>query len=199
MTAYAYRNGLHWVEINGPFERGGIQYPANWPDLASPTERTVLGLFEIEEPGPEPQDVRILGTVLTGGATPARIWATEPYPLPEARAMMWARAKGIRESRMAGGCETPLGRMDTDDASQRKLNGAVTNALITQLAGQPFLIDWTMADNSVVAHDGPAIIAAGIAVAQHIAACQNRGTLLRAAIDAGEDPFAVDITGDWPE
>jgi hypothetical protein len=99
------------------------------------------------------------------------------------------------------GCDTPLGRMDTDADSQRKVNGSVTMALIAQAAGQPFAIDWTMADNSSVTHDAAAMIAAGVAVGLHVSACHANGVALKAAIDAATDVVelaAVDIEEGWP-
>lgn len=99
------------------------------------------------------------------------------------------------------GCNTLLGRMDTDADSQRKINGSVTMALIAQAAGQPFSIDWTMADNSTVAHDGPAMIAAGVAVGMHVSACHENALALKAAVDAAADVVAlaaIDIEEGWP-
>lgn len=99
------------------------------------------------------------------------------------------------------GCDTGLGRMDTDADSQRKINGSVTMALIAQAAGQPFSIDWTMADNTTVAHDGAAMIAAGVAVGMHVSACHENAIALKAAIEAAADVVAlagIDIEEGWP-
>lgn len=115
----------------------------------------------------------------------------------EARAAVMRR----RDKAEYSGCATLLGRMDTDADSQRKVNGSVTMALIAATAGQPFSIDWTMADNSTVLHDGPAMIAAGLAVGQHVSACHERALVLKAAIDAAEDMAAlaaIDIEEGWP-
>lgn len=100
-----------------------------------------------------------------------------------------------------GGCMTPLGRFDTDADSQRKVNGSVTMALIAQTVGQPFSVEWTMEDNSTVNHDAAAMIAAGIAVGQHVSACHARGVDLKAAIDAAESLAAlaaINIEEGWP-
>jgi hypothetical protein len=196
--AYAIRRSGGWEEIVGPFEIDDIQYPANWPDCADDDERAALGILPIAGVPAAPTDAKAIGQGLGGVDTPAREWITEPYPIEDARAIVWNRVKALRDARMAAGCTTPLGRMDSDQDSQRKLNGAVTNALVAQLAVMPFFIDWTMADDSVVTHDGPQIIAAGAAVAQHIAACHGRGTALRAEIEAAADPFAIEITAGWP-
>jgi len=99
------------------------------------------------------------------------------------------------------GCMTALGRMDTDADSQRKINGSVTMALIAQAAGQPFSIEWTMADNATVIHDGPAMIAAGVAVGQHVSACHEHALALKSAIEVAADILAlseIDIEAGWP-
>lgn len=126
-----------------------------------------------------------------------------PAPLALAIAATEKRAEvnGLRLACEVSGCETPLGRVDTDGDSQRKINGAVTMALIAQTAGQPFTVDWTMADNSLVTHDAPAMIAMGVAVGQHVSDCHERGAALKAEIDAAdtvEEIEAVDIYSGWP-
>jgi hypothetical protein len=117
-------------------------------------------------------------------------------------AVKWASVKAKREIIETGGCPTPLGVMDTSAASQGKLNGAVTMALVSQSIGAPFSVEWTMADNSVVAHNASAIITAGMAVGQHVAACHAVATALRAEIGAATtvaDLNAVDVDGAaWP-
>lgn len=107
----------------------------------------------------------------------------------------------LRDKFEFGGCMTPLGRFDTDADSQRKVNRSVMSALISQVSGQPFTVDWTMEDNSEVTHDAPAMIAAGVAVDQHGSACHDRCITLKAAIDAAPDMAAlaaIDIEEGWP-
>jgi hypothetical protein len=64
------------------------------------------------------------------------------------RAALWEAVKAKRFAVELGGCETPLGRMDSDEVSQQKLIGAVTMAMLAAQGGSPFSVDWTMADNS---------------------------------------------------
>jgi hypothetical protein len=93
-----------------------------------------------------------------------------------------------------------LGRVDTDPESQRKVNGAVTMALIAAGAGQPFSIGWTMQDNSAVEHDGAAMIAMGAAVGGHVARCHSIALAKRELIAAAGTRAAieaVDIEGGW--
>lgn len=119
-----------------------------------------------------------------------------------ARAALWEKVKAKRFAVEEGGCPTPLGPMDSDPVSQQKINGAVTMYMVAAGAGQPFSIDWTMADNSTVTHDGPAIVAAGVAMGTHVATCHAVAIALRAQIAACttfEGLDAIDIEGaPWP-
>lgn len=118
------------------------------------------------------------------------------------RAERWTLVKAARDRAEWGGCTTGLGRMDTDPDSQRKLSGAVQMAMIAQAAGTAFAIDWTMQDNSSVVHDALAMIAAGVAVGQHVAACHAAALVKRAEIDAADSAAAieaVDTDGGWPD
>lgn len=123
-------------------------------------------------------------------------------PLDEARASRWTEALAYRNARQEAGCATPLGRVQTDADSQRKITVAVTAAIAAQASGAQFPpIDWTMEDNSIVSHDAPALIAMGMAVAAYLNACQEAGNAIRAAIDAATDAAAVaaiDITAGYP-
>ncbi|QUT04057.1 DUF4376 domain-containing protein [Sphingobium phenoxybenzoativorans] len=100
-----------------------------------------------------------------------------------------------------GGATTPLGVMDSDPDSQRKVNGAASMAMIADAAGQPFSIDWTMQDNSIATHDAAAMMAAGTAMGEHVSACHANALVLKAQVDAATDiPMldAIDIEVGWP-
>ena len=117
------------------------------------------------------------------------------------RSHAWAAIKERKFVAEQGGCLTPLGMVDTDAESQRKIAGAVQMAMIAQGAGAPFAITWTMKDNATVAHDGPAMIMLGLAVGQHIAACHATALAKRAALEAAETAAeigAVAIDSGWP-
>ena len=121
--------------------------------------------------------------------------------LATARAKRWSRAKTHRDRAEWAGCETPLGRVDTTPASELKISGAVQLAVIAEAAGEPFSIPWTMADDSTVVHDAAAMIAMGVAVGEHVAACHAHALVLRTAIEAAEtveDVLAVDTDTGWP-
>lgn len=140
-----------------------------------------------------PDDVPLAEIALVDGA-----WVRDLDPR---RQRAWAAVKAARDRAEWGGCDTPLGRVDTDPDSQRKISGAVQMAMIAQAAGEPFALDWTMRDNAVVAHDAGAMIALGVAVGFHVAACHAVATAKRVKIgDAAsvEQIEAVDVEGGWP-
>lgn len=96
------------------------------------------------------------------------------------------------------GCATADGPIDTDPDSQRKVSGAATMALAL---GAAFTMDWRMADDSIVTLDATQMITVGVAVAQHVAACQARKNELDEAIVAAADLTelaAIDIEIGWP-
>lgn len=115
-----------------------------------------------------------------------------------ARALKISELQAERNTRQSAGCDTALGTMQTDPTSRGLLNGAVTGALVAQAAGQPFSVGWTMADNSVVEHDGPAIIAAGMIVMAHVQQQHAIYETLRADVQAATDLAAIDAV-QWPE
>lgn len=131
----------------------------------------------------------------------ATIIPAEAEAVEIARARAWAEVKLRRDACARGGCETPLGRADSDERSRVLIAGAVQMAQIAIAGGEPYSVDWVMADNQPVTHDAPAMIALGMAVGRHIADCWQRAQTLRAAIEAAETVEAlaeIDIINGWP-
>ena len=122
--------------------------------------------------------------------------------LAELKAAKWETVRIMRESHIGGGCSTPSGVMDTTLVSRTNISGAVQMASLAMAASQAFEIDWTIADNSTVTLDGLAMIAVGIAVGAHVAACHAVARALRVEIEAAEDVEeleAIDPEGAaWP-
>lgn len=132
-------------------------------------------------------------TIFVGGA-----WVAD---LDVLRARRWVAVRAARDRVQLSDCVTPLGRVDTDAASQLKISGAVQMAMIAQAAGAPFSIEWTMHDNSPVTHDAAQMIAMGVAVGQHVAACHEVAVMKRTAIEAAAseaDIEAVEVDSGWP-
>ena len=128
-------------------------------------------------------------------------WALEPKPLAEVKAALRARVTEVTRAKQDGTAPTPFGVVDSDINSRNKLNGAVLMAMLAAQAGQPFALNWTLADNSNVALDGPGMIAMASAVGSYVAACHANGQALKAAIDEAEDHAAleaIDVEEGWP-
>lgn len=137
-------------------------------------------------------------------------WDERPYrlngstfvvDLAAIRMTRWLAVRTARDVAQDSGCPSPLGRVDTDLESRGKISGSVQMAMIAQAAGAPFEIAWTMQDNTTVVHDAPAMIAMGVAVGQHVAACHaealSRRTLIEQAADEASI-LAVPVEGGWP-
>lgn len=96
----------------------------------------------------------------------------------------WERIKAARAAAESAGFLFNGVRYDSDPASLQRISSAVTLAMLAQSAGQPFAIDWTVADNSVVALDAAGIIGVGLACGQYIAGVFGRARALREQIEA---------------
>lgn len=117
--------------------------------------------------------------------------------LDDQKAAKWALAKAYRDRIAQGGSSTPLGRVQTDPTSYQRIMGAMAAAQ----ASSEFSVEWTMADNRVVAHDAAAMIAMGAAVTDFLNACQIAGSAIRGKIEAAGDLDAlatVDVTAGYP-
>lgn len=112
----------------------------------------------------------------------------------------WEQTKVIRQAKMDGGVVTPWGMVDSDATAKTNISGSVQLAMLAQAAGEPFEIEWTMKDNSEATLDAAAMISIGSAVGAHIAACHERGRVLRMEIFAATtmaELEAVDIESGW--
>jgi hypothetical protein len=104
------------------------------------------------------------------------------------------------------GCETAKGRVDTDEASQRKINGKCLEAIAASYGGIPgWSVDWTMADNQVVPHNADEMIAMALAVSAHVSAAHVASQQAKAIVEAQDNPGAVlaiadalETVVDWP-
>lgn len=105
-----------------------------------------------------------------------------------ARACKWAEIKGERDRLENGGFDVPgVGRFDSDADSRARIVGAVTAAKIAKDEGQPFSVEWTLADNTTVMLNAEQVISVGFAMLTHITSTHEKGRVLRAQIDAAED------------
>lgn len=136
------------------------------------------------------------------GTLPPNAVVIPELALANAKEAKWDAVKAKRQRVEEGGAATLQGVIDSDPNSQRKVNGLVTMAMLAGQSGQSFSQAFTLADNSVVTLDGPAMIAVGVALGQHVSACHSIAQTLRDAIDAATsiaDVEAIDADGAaWP-
>jgi hypothetical protein len=108
--------------------------------------------------------------------------------LDDLKEAKWAEIKEARDVCIASGVETPKGRIDSGDTSQLRLARAA-------IAGVD--VDWTMEDNSVVAHTAAEIAAADLLVTQHVTQCHATATDLRSEIMSATTAEEIDAIS-WP-
>ncbi len=112
--------------------------------------------------------------------------------LDVAKARKWEEIKAKRQQVETGGFDAAgLGRFDSDSESREKIIGAVTGAHIAQVAGQPFSIDWTLADNTPVTLGAGQMILVGLTLLAHIDQTHQKSRGLYAEIQAAETVEAV--------
>lgn len=127
--------------------------------------------------------------------------SVERPPLEQEKAALRASINALRDEKKAIS-PSPVGPVDSGVEARLNISGAVQMAQIAMAQGQPFIIDWTLADNSVAEGvDAVAMIGIGVAAGQHVAACHAVATALKHGVDAAEDYDtldAIDINAGWP-
>lgn len=126
-------------------------------------------------------------------------WETKQWVhnLSEARAQAWARIKSARESVEFGPFVWGGQTFDGDSESQRRIQGAAQLATLAQATGQPFSIDWTLADNTQATLTAAEMIGVGMALGQHVNGAHGIARTLRTQIDAATTPEELEAI-QWP-
>lgn len=118
--------------------------------------------------------------------------------LEQAKARRWGEIKQLREAHEFGPLMWDGSTFDADAPAQLRIMGAVQMAAAAAGAGQPFAIDWTLADNSIRTLTGEDMQALGEALAQRISAVHETARQLREQIEAAASVQAVQSV-DWPQ
>lgn len=105
--------------------------------------------------------------------------------LAEAQANAWAAAKKARGEAESADFEF-AGTLYQPDVA--KITGAFLAALLPRAESDPFAIDWTVADNSVVTLTAPQVMALGLTLTARINSIHQQGRQLRALIDNAATP-----------
>jgi len=106
----------------------------------------------------------------------------------------WKEIKWIRQ-RKENSSFTVNGLILSVDLAH--ISGAVQLAIIAKTAMQPFSINWTLVDNSVVTLDADQMIAIGIACGTYISNIYDTARTLRISIDLATTNAEVDAIT-WP-
>lgn len=121
---------------------------------------------------------------------PTKTWA-DPRTLTHHQDAAWARIKLDRAAAAVAPLTVGAHTFDADPTSQQLITGAAQMALLAQSSGQPWQIEWTLADNSSATLTAPDMLAVALALAQQVDAAHQRGRLLRAQIYATTDPHQL--------
>lgn len=124
---------------------------------------------------------------------PERI-AVDIRVLSEAKEQKWATIKAARLAAESAPftCDGSVYQSDKE-----RISGAVQTALLSQLASQPFNIEWTLANNVVKVLDAAQMIAVGMAMNVSVSAAFSTARILRTQIDAANTIAEVDAIM-WP-
>lgn len=103
--------------------------------------------------------------------------------LDDVRATQWDKVKASRDVAEYGGFTWDGSAFDSNLVSQSRIQGASQMAILAKSAGQPFLIEWTLADNSVRTLSADEMIGVGMAMGMHITAVHTAGREKRTEIN----------------
>lgn len=120
----------------------------------------------------------------------------DPRTIGELRDHQWTKVKKSRDAAEVAGFSWDGSAFDSDSRSQIRIQGAAQRASAALAAGQPFSIDWTLADNTVRTLSIAEMLAVNAALGDHLSAIQVTARNLRAAIAVANK--ATVRTLDWP-
>jgi hypothetical protein len=170
------------VNIDAGFTIGENQYGPGWLRQATPQQRTLLGIVEVEVPT---FDDRFF-------------FAPDlPRPLTDCKSMRFNDLAMIRFTAETGGASFAGGTISSDRDTQRVLTAARTLAK----ENPAYTVNWKSGPGVFVELDAPTIIAMADAVAAHVQACFDREMELTAELNAATDLaalLAIDLRAGWP-
>ena len=117
----------------------------------------------------------------------------DPRTLSDLKQTKWQEIKSQRSSIESEGFSCYNKVFDSDAISQSRIQGAVQLAQLAISTNQPFLITWTLRDNSTIDLDANQMIEVGIALGAHIANTHTRARELRALIEQANSKEELDL------
>ena len=103
----------------------------------------------------------------------------DPRSLEEIKTAQWALIKAARSEAEFGGFTWDGSMFDSDQVSQARIQGAVLLAT----SNPDFVVDWTLADNTVRSLTADDLIAISQALGEHISLQHTRARNARALLD----------------
>ncbi len=131
----------------------------------------------------------------------AAVGACEALQLTLAKDAKRANINQLRDMKQAEPAMTAVGLVDADERSKTNINGLVSMAQLAKASGQPFAVQFTLADNQRHPLDADGMIGVGLAVGRHVIARHDCAAALKATLDACgtiEAVDAIDIEANWP-
>ncbi len=126
----------------------------------------------------------------------AKAWF-DPRTLGDLKAERWEAMKRARAAMEFGPFTWDGSTFDGDSESQARIQGAAQLATLAQATGQPFAIDWTLADDSTRTLSALDMIAVGMAMGTQIATAHAIGRAVRQQINAATSAAQLEAIT-WP-
>lgn len=146
--------------------------------------RIVQGVLEVGEVKPDLASQHVWNW-------DAQAWQ-DPRTLADLKADKWAEVKQARETALAAPLVTPFGVFDADEKGSANIIKSVLLANNLAALGYPVAIDFTLADNTQVVLDAPAMVQVGLLLAGREQTIRAHATVLRGQIDAADSPEALE-------
>lgn len=183
-------NGQRLPE-GAPFVHDGVQYPANWLNIASAEAKAAIGIIEVQEQ-PRPDDT-LYWVSDNGDGT----FSAEPKDIDTLRAMWRDKLKARRDIAQFGGMSLNGLTLQTDIDSQTKYVGAAVAAMLDGA----YTVQWKTGDGTFVELSAGQIIGISQAVREHVQHCYDNEAVLAAEIESAGDLNSlqsIDIEAGWP-
>lgn len=119
--------------------------------------------------------------------------------LTAARAEVCARVNAERNRREQASFAYLGKRIDSDSVSVQRITVAQATAQMALSAGVPYEIEWSCADNTMLALDAMGVLGMMQALGSYGLALHMHSRALKAQVNASEDPESIDILVGWPE
>lgn len=125
-----------------------------------------------------------------------------PSDMETERRKLINKVNTVRDIKIHSGCNTPSGRVDTDNVSLRNILGTYQKAVLSKIQTEEFVTGWRLQDNTMVEVTADDMIAIGDAALYHTQLCYQRSWELKAAYEAAtttDELAAVLVNEGWPE